>query len=63
MPVEQPHHRSPLHDAKVTCTAHRCPKCGTEDHVSVEQVLTGASSVTWCHCRACGHSWHPVALA
>jgi DNA-directed RNA polymerase subunit M/transcription elongation factor TFIIS len=37
-----------------------CPKCGTDHHVTVEQVLRGETMVTWCHCRACGHSWHPV---
>ncbi len=45
---------------KDTCVAHLCPKCETSHHVSVEQVLRGETTVTWCHCRACGHSWHPV---
>jgi DNA-directed RNA polymerase subunit M/transcription elongation factor TFIIS len=45
---------------KEVCTAHRCPECGTDHHVSVERVLTGDKMVTMCHCRACGHSWHPV---
>ena len=34
---------------------------GADHHVSVEQVLRGDTLVIWCHCRACGHSWHPVA--
>jgi DNA-directed RNA polymerase subunit M/transcription elongation factor TFIIS len=46
--------------AKKTCVAHLCPQCGTDHHVSVEQELRGDKTVTWCHCRACGHSWHPV---
>jgi formate dehydrogenase maturation protein FdhE len=46
--------------AKATCTAHLCPKCGVPDHVSVEQELLGKESIIRCHCRLCGHSWHPV---
>jgi DNA-directed RNA polymerase subunit M/transcription elongation factor TFIIS len=46
--------------AKESCVAHLCPSCGTEHHVTVEQVLRGETMVIWCHCRACGHSWHPV---
>jgi DNA-directed RNA polymerase subunit M/transcription elongation factor TFIIS len=45
---------------KETCVAHMCPNCGTEHHITVEQVLSGDKTVTLCHCRACGHSWHPV---
>lgn len=47
-------------EAKAACAAHMCPNCGNDHHVSVEQVLRGETMVTWCHCRACGHSWHPV---
>jgi DNA-directed RNA polymerase subunit M/transcription elongation factor TFIIS len=46
--------------AKEVCVAHLCPSCGTEHHITVEQVLSGDKTVTLCHCRACGHSWHPV---
>jgi uncharacterized protein YndB with AHSA1/START domain len=46
--------------AKETCIGHHCPNCGTDHHVSVEQVVRGDKTVAWCHCRACGHSWHPV---
>jgi len=45
---------------KEACVEHMCPKCGTDHHVTVEQVLRGETIVTWCHCRACGHSWHPM---
>ncbi|RPI53577.1 MAG: hypothetical protein EHM55_13415 [Acidobacteria bacterium] len=45
---------------KEACVAHTCPNCGADHHVTVEQVLRGDSIVTLCHCRACGHSWHPV---
>jgi hypothetical protein len=24
-----------------------------------ERVIEGDVTVTRCHCRACGHSWHP----
>jgi DNA-directed RNA polymerase subunit M/transcription elongation factor TFIIS len=60
MPTGESRNPSPR-QAKETCVAHQCPKCGTDHHVSVEQVLRGDTMVTWCHCRACGHSWHPVA--
>ena len=29
------------------------------DHVTAECVLIGEVRVTVCHCRVCGHSWHP----
>jgi DNA-directed RNA polymerase subunit M/transcription elongation factor TFIIS len=48
--------------AKNTCVAHTCPQCGVPDHVTVEQELSGDESVIRCHCRACGYSWHPVAV-
>jgi transcription elongation factor Elf1 len=42
------------------CTSHHCPSCGVDEHVTVERVVEGAVTITRCHCRACGHSWHPV---
>jgi ribosomal protein L37AE/L43A len=45
--------------AKSLCVAHQCPSCGTHEQVTVERVIEGLTSVTRCHCRACGHSWHP----
>jgi hypothetical protein len=29
------------------------------DHVTAECVLIGEVRLTVCHCRVCGHSWHP----
>lgn len=60
MPTEGSVNASSPRAVKDTCVAHLCPKCGTSHHVSVEQVLRGDTTVTWCHCRACGYSWHPV---
>ena len=60
MPTEEPLQSVTPIQAKSTCVAHQCPKCYITHHVSVEQVLTGDITVIWCHCRACGHSWHPV---
>jgi transcription elongation factor Elf1 len=45
--------------AKSLCTAHQCPWCGTRKQVTAERVIEGNVAVTLCHCRACGHSWHP----
>ena len=51
----------PLADeTKSMCVAHHCPQCGTPEHVTAERVIIGDLTVTQCHCRACGHSWHPV---
>jgi hypothetical protein len=27
--------------------------------VTAERVIEGHVAITRCHCRACGHSWHP----
>jgi DNA-directed RNA polymerase subunit M/transcription elongation factor TFIIS len=62
MPNGDPQLPTPSHQVKTACVAHKCPSCGTDHHVSVEHVLTGDKTVTWCHCRACGHSWHPVTV-
>ena len=60
MPTGEPSSQLSPQKIKDACVAHMCPKCGTDHHVTIEQVLRGDTSVTWCHCRACGHSWHPV---
>jgi DNA-directed RNA polymerase subunit M/transcription elongation factor TFIIS len=44
---------------KSACSDHECPNCGVRDHVTAERVLTGDVTMTVCHCRKCGHSWHP----
>lgn len=54
-----PDTHSLLTEAKSHCTDHHCPKCGLPDHVTAELVLVGDAAVTVCHCRVCGHSWHP----
>ena len=46
-------------ESKSLCVAHVCPRCGTQDQVTAERVIEGSLSVTRCHCRSCGHSWHP----
>jgi transcription elongation factor Elf1 len=48
-----------LRESKSLCTAHQCPNCGLADHVTVERVVSGDVALTLCHCRICGHSWHP----
>lgn len=48
-----------LSKAKALCVAHTCPKCRAH-HVTVEQVLNSGKTMTRCHCRSCGHSWHLV---
>jgi hypothetical protein len=48
-----------LRESKSLCTDHDCPNCGIHDHVTAERVLIGEVSLTVCHCRMCGHSWHP----
>jgi len=58
MPSEEVHPSTNV--TKSACVAHICPNCGTDHQVSVEQILQGGNIVTRCHCRACGHSWHPV---
>ena len=45
--------------SKLLCTDHDCPKCGVREHVTAERVLIGEVTTTVCHCRVCGHSWHP----
>jgi DNA-directed RNA polymerase subunit M/transcription elongation factor TFIIS len=60
MPTGDPLGQLSPRQAKEVCAAHLCPQCGVDHHVTVEQVLRGDTLVTWCHCRACGHSWHPI---
>jgi transcription elongation factor Elf1 len=48
-----------LSDSASLCTAHECPNCGVAEHVTVERVVVATTVVTLCHCRTCGHSWHP----
>jgi uncharacterized Zn finger protein len=48
-----------LSESKSLCVAHQCPNCGTQEQVTAERVVEGNVTVTRCHCRACGHSWHP----
>ena len=48
-----------LRQSKSLCTDHDCPKCGMRHHVTAECVLIGEMTLTVCHCRVCGHSWHP----
>ncbi len=60
MPTEQSQDSLSPRKVKDTCVAHLCPTCGTDHHVSVELVLRGDTTVRWCHCGACGYSWHPV---
>jgi DNA-directed RNA polymerase subunit M/transcription elongation factor TFIIS len=49
---------SPLSAAQSTCVDHRCPECGTREHVTAERVIQGELVLTRCLCRACGHTWH-----
>jgi transcription elongation factor Elf1 len=53
------HRDTLLRKSKSLCTDHDCPECGTRDHVTAECVLIGDLTITVCHCRVCGHSWHP----
>jgi transcription elongation factor Elf1 len=48
-----------LRKSKALCTDHDCPNCGLREVVTAECVLIGEVTMTVCHCRACGHSWHP----
>jgi hypothetical protein len=48
-----------LGESKTLCSDHQCPQCGFPDHVTAERVLAGEATLTVCHCRLCGHSWHP----
>lgn len=41
------------------CISERCPTCGKTEHITVERVIAGASTIDLCHCRACGASWAP----
>lgn len=52
-----------LRKSKSLCKDHDCPQCGTRDHVTAECVLVGHLTVFVCHCRVCGHSWHPQVVA
>jgi len=45
--------------AKSLCQAHECPSCRTRHQVTAERVIEGDVAITRCHCRHCGHSWHP----
>lgn len=45
--------------AKTLCVDHQCPSCGAIDRVTVERVVINGTAITHCHCRTCGHSWHP----
>ena len=51
--------RRDLLSTNPTCAAHQCPSCGVVEHVTTERVIVGPTAVILCHCRACGHSWHP----
>ena len=46
-------------ESKSLCVSHSCPDCGTHEQVTAERVIEGNVAITRCHCRACGHSWHP----
>jgi transcription elongation factor Elf1 len=48
-----------LSESRSLCTDYQCPNCGAPDHVTAERVLIGHETLTLCHCRICGHSWHP----
>ena len=48
-----------LGQSNALCTDHECPRCGLREHVTAERVLFGDATLTVCHCRVCGHSWHP----
>jgi len=48
-----------LSESKSLCSDYVCPNCGLPDHVTAERVLIGNVTLTRCHCRLCGHSWHP----
>ena len=47
-----------LGESKSLCKDHQCPQCGAPEHVTSERVLIGDATLTVCHCRLCGHSWH-----
>ena len=46
-------------ESKSLCVANVCTSCGTHEQVTAERVIEGSLSITRCHCRACGQSWHP----
>jgi hypothetical protein len=48
-----------LTESKSLCVAHQCPECGAREQVTAERFFEGDIAITRCHCRACGHSWHP----
>jgi len=58
VPELQPYQRL-SEQAKSLCSAHQCPSCGRREQVTAERVIEGRTAITRCHCRACGHSWHP----
>lgn len=47
-------------ESKSLCDSMLCPACGVPARITAERVIEAGRSVTRCHCRACGHSWHPV---
>ena len=55
MPEFQPLSR----ESESLCDSILCPECGVVAFVTAERVIEGNQSITRCHCRACGHSWHP----
>jgi len=57
--VAMSHRDTLLRKSKALCADHDCPNCGIPDHITAERVLIGDLTLTVCHCRACGHSWHP----
>jgi len=54
---------SELLSKSTVCVDHVCPACGAREHVTVERIVVGERVMTWCHCRVCGHSWHPEEAA
>jgi uncharacterized Zn finger protein len=56
---EMPETDTLLSESNSLCSDSVCPNCGAEDSVTAELVLVGNAAVTLCHCRLCGHSWHP----
>ena len=48
-----------LSESNSLCSDYACPNCGAPDSMTAELVLIGNEAVTLCHCRLCGHSWHP----
>ena len=57
--IAMSHRSTLLRESNSLCTDHDCPNCGVREHVTAERVLIGEVTLTVCHCRMCGHSWHP----